>query len=178
MREFTTKYMITGNPGVGKTTFILKLHDYLKNKFCIGGFYTEEIRDGGQRTGFKIATFQGIEKVLTSVDMKSKYRVGRYGVSVSHIDEFIHSIHNPVTYPEIWLIDEIGKMESFSALFRSFIEKIMTEKIPAIATVSKSAGGWISQIRQHADVRLLNLTYENREQLLNDFIQNTFLKQN
>jgi len=171
------KYLITGNPGIGKTTFLLHLRDYLEKKYRINGFYTEEIRHSGRRTGFKISTFQGFENVLAGVDMKSKYRIGRYGVSVSHVDEIINSIFNPMALPEIWLIDEIGKMESFSTLFRSFIEKIMGDKIPVIATIAKSGGGWISQIRQRNDVRLLDLTYENREQLLSDFIQKISLNQ-
>jgi nucleoside-triphosphatase len=170
--------MITGNPGVGKTTFMLHLNEHLKEYYLINGFYTKEIRHSGQRFGFNITTFQGIEKVLASVDMKSQYRVGRYGVSVSNVDDIINYMRDLVDPPEIWLIDEIGKMESFSIVFRSFIKKILEEEIPVIATIAKSAGGWISQIRQRDDITLLELTYQNREQFFYNFIQKNFLNQN
>jgi len=169
--------MITGNPGVGKTTLLLRLNEYLEEKYLINGFYTEEIRHSGQRTGFNITTFSGIERILASVDMKSRYRVGRYGVSVTNVNEIINDIIQSAIVPEIWLIDEIGKMESFSNLFRFFIEKILEEKTPVITTIAKSAGGWISQIRQRRDVKLLELTVQNREQLFHDFIQKIFLNQ-
>ena len=50
---------ITGNPGVGKTTLIKKLHDKLSQdvnyKKLLSGFYTEEVRDNSnQRIGFDI----------------------------------------------------------------------------------------------------------------------------
>ena len=51
--------LITGNPGVGKTTLIKKLHDKLSQdvnyKKLLSGFYTEEVRDNSnQRIGFDI----------------------------------------------------------------------------------------------------------------------------
>ncbi|MCK5455357.1 MAG: NTPase, partial [Calditrichia bacterium] len=64
MWQDSTKFLISGNPGVGKTTLLLRLNEYLEKKCLINGFYTEEIRHSGQRTGFNISTFQGIELVL------------------------------------------------------------------------------------------------------------------
>ena len=47
------KILLTGPPGVGKTTLIKYLCEQLGN--C-SGFYTEEIREGGKRIGFNIVT--------------------------------------------------------------------------------------------------------------------------
>jgi len=58
-----THILITGVPGIGKTTLITKLASELRssatnvsNKFKIEGFYTQEIRDplSRERTGFKL----------------------------------------------------------------------------------------------------------------------------
>lgn len=49
--------LITGRPGIGKTTLIKKISKrILKNAV---GFYTEEIRINDQRWGFKIKTLDG-----------------------------------------------------------------------------------------------------------------------
>lgn len=51
--------LLAGRPGVGKTTVIKQVVDMLGGE--AGGFYTEEIRQGGRRLGFKIITLEGEE---------------------------------------------------------------------------------------------------------------------
>ena len=71
--------LITGLPGVGKTTIIKKLSEELR-KFHPVGFYTEEIREKGIRKGFKLIGLDGGEGILSHVDVKSTYTVGKYNV--------------------------------------------------------------------------------------------------
>ena len=52
------KLFLTGNPGVGKTTLIRTIAERLEG-IRFAGFYTEEIRQGGQRTGFSAVTLDG-----------------------------------------------------------------------------------------------------------------------
>jgi nucleoside-triphosphatase THEP1 len=57
--------LLTGRPGVGKTTLIRRVADTLKGE-RLAGFYTEELRSGGERTGFRIVTFEGSSRVMAS----------------------------------------------------------------------------------------------------------------
>lgn len=50
---------LTGRPAVGKTTLIVKLMGMLGES--VGGFFTREIRERGQRVGFKIQDVRGPE---------------------------------------------------------------------------------------------------------------------
>lgn len=59
--------LITGAPGIGKTTLIRKVAEILSN-LAIAGFYTEEIRDEGERQGFRLVTFKG-EKGLSHMSI-------------------------------------------------------------------------------------------------------------
>jgi nucleoside-triphosphatase len=59
--------LITGNPGVGKTTLIKKLYDKLsqdaKYNDLINGFYTEEVRDkSNERIGFDVINLKDESK--------------------------------------------------------------------------------------------------------------------
>ena len=45
--------LLTGVPGIGKTTVIRRAADRLKGR-RLGGFYTEEIREQGDRRGFRL----------------------------------------------------------------------------------------------------------------------------
>ncbi len=47
--------LLTGPPGVGKTTVLRRAADELSD-LEIRGFVTEEIREAGQRVGFRIET--------------------------------------------------------------------------------------------------------------------------
>ena len=46
--------LLTGRPRVGKTTIVKEVVKRLPGG--VGGFYTEEIKERGQRQGFKIVT--------------------------------------------------------------------------------------------------------------------------
>lgn len=72
-------FLLTGPPGCGKTTVILGLIQRLAD-FRLAGFYTQEIREGGQRVGFKAIGLSGYHPLLAHVRSESPYRIGRYGV--------------------------------------------------------------------------------------------------
>ena len=46
------KVFLTGSPGIGKTTIVKKVAEHFPTE--VFGFYSEECRQNGQRTGFDI----------------------------------------------------------------------------------------------------------------------------
>ncbi len=167
--------LITGAPGVGKTTFIQKLSEELQD-FFPNGFFTEEIREKGRRQGFQIETFGGKRRVFAHTSINSPHRVSRYRVNVAALDEIIQDLSSEKRDIGIWLIDEIGKMESFSPTFRNFIESILNSLGPVVATISLSAGGWIKAIRERTDAQLIELTVQNRDNMLDRIVP--FIRKN
>src|SRR4030042_397641 len=110
-------YLLTGSPGAGKTTIIREVVARFKNK--AGGFYTQEIRVGGIRQGFKITALNGREAVLSHVDISSPHRVSKYGVDISNLDNIgVAALYQSLKESDLIIIDEIGKMELFSPRFR------------------------------------------------------------
>ena len=79
-------YLLTGRPGVGKTTVLCSLAARLTN-VSVGGFFTQEIRDGGSRVGFCIETFDGRSGILSHVDHEDGPRVGKYRVNVAELEQ-------------------------------------------------------------------------------------------
>ena len=70
--------LLSGRPGVGKTTLIKRLARAVEPRGC--GFYTDELRENGSRVGFAIVTLSGYRDVLAHVDYPEPQRVGKYGV--------------------------------------------------------------------------------------------------
>jgi nucleoside-triphosphatase len=56
--------LITGRPGIGKTTLVKRISGEL-GEFHTIGFYTSEIREGGIRKGFELASLDGRSCVLS-----------------------------------------------------------------------------------------------------------------
>jgi nucleoside-triphosphatase len=155
--------LITGSPGSGKTTVIRKVADSLSG-LKLGGFYTEEIRVRGERRGFRLVTFDGRERVMAHVGIRGPHRVGKYGVDISAIDQLAESALAAKEETEVYLVDEIGKMEGFSQKFVSAMRDLLDSKKTVIATIGQKGGGFIEEVKQRRDALILEVTRENRDQ--------------
>jgi len=159
-----TNYLITGSPGVGKTTIVRRVAAEFAS--FAHGFYTEEIRRGGQRYGFAITTLDGQKGVLAASDSKSLQRVGRYGVLVDEFDRIaVASLTSGLTSAKLFIIDEIGKMELFSSRFAAVVMQIINLPTPLLATVMLQSHPFVDRIKQRQDVAVLSVSLQNRNRL-------------
>ena len=131
--------LLTGRPGVGKTTIVNRVYEhYSKNGFKIEGLTTREVREGGARTGFKITDLSsGQEGWLAKKDLGSGPRVGSY-VVVSHDLEKIGvpALERSISgAADLVIVDEIGPMEMTSVSFRSSISRVLNGYRAVVATV-------------------------------------------
>lgn len=161
--------IITGPPGIGKSTLIRMVCDALGDR-KITGFSTREIRQDGERQGFELMGLDGQTALLSHVNVKSPFRVGKYGVDIGEFERFLKTIPFFEPRVEVVVIDEIGKMECFSALFREITQTALTSDKKVLATVAYRGGGFIAEIKERWDVHLRTLTWENRDHLLPDII--------
>lgn len=158
-------FLITGKPGIGKTTLIKKLSLSFDLK-DICGFYTEEIREKNKRVGFKIITLNNGEGILAHINFRSPYKISKYYVDIQNFEKLIISELNLVNKRKIILIDEIGKMELFSKSFKEkIIEIFQLDKI-IIATIPISKIEFIENLKSLPKVKIYEITFENRNQLL------------
>jgi len=159
--------LLTGLPGVGKTTLIRRLSEELKNLHP-AGFYTEEIREEGFRKGFELISLDGKRGLLSHVEIKSPYRVGKYRVDVKGFEGFLDSIAFFAPETKLIIIDEIGKMECLSLEFKRLIKEILNSEEMIIATIAFKGSGLIEEIKKRNDVRLFEITEKNRDSLLSE----------
>jgi nucleoside-triphosphatase len=159
-----TTILITGNPGVGKTTCIREIAQSLGIHHPIG-FYTEEVREQGTRVGFELVGLDGRRLLLAHTGISSRYRVGKYRVDISAFEEFLTSFTIPEGKDSVIILDEIGKMECFSPVFRELVVRLLDRDCLLIATIAKKGGRFIEEIKGRGDIVLFKVTNENREQL-------------
>lgn len=162
--------LLSGRPGVGKTTLIKSLINVLPGR-C-GGFYTREIRQSNRRLGFEIVTLEGQRATLAYVDVPGPPRVGKYGVYVENVDTVaVPALYQAVAGADYVVIDEIGKMELFSAGFRAAVLHAVQSPKIVLGTVMWQAHPWTDALKSMSAVIVVPVTLANRGLLLDQIVQ-------
>lgn len=153
---------LTGAPSSGKTTAIKKV--IMSLRYPATGFYTEEERVAGLRVGFLMKTLDGKSGYLAHKDIRSDFHVRRYGVSIDNIE----TIAVPSIKPRnkhLIILDEIGKMECFSGLFREAGLIALDSPNIVIGTIPFGGDEFIRRIKNREDMEIHEVTPENRDSL-------------
>jgi len=163
------KIGLSGLPGVGKTTTLIKTIEILEEEgFIVGGMITEELREEGKRTGFYVLDWMTKEKkVFAHKNFESRHRVGKYGVDVKALEDVgIRALETAMEKADVIVIDEIGKMEVESKKFVQTVREILEMDKHLIMTLhKKSRNPLLQEIRRRDDIRMLEVTPINRNLL-------------
>jgi len=158
-------YLLTGRPGMGKTSLIKQAVAGVKGE--AGGFYTEEIRSQGVRQGFRLVTLDGQEVILAHINIHSPYRVSKYGVDIDSLDRVgVSALHKAAQQCDLVVIDEIGKMELFSADFRRAVSQMIDSGKRILGTIMLSPNPWADAIKRQPQVNLVTVTRTNYQDML------------
>lgn len=163
-------YLLTGPPRCGKTTIIKEIIDRLGES--ARGFYTQEMRAKGQRVGFSLRTLSGLEGILSHIDVKSKYRVGKYGVDLDALDKIgSKEIEQALAQNKIIIIDEIGKMELFSSRFKDLVLKALDSENPVVGTIMLVKHPFADQIKRRKDVKIVDTSKRSKTEMVDDILK-------
>ncbi|MFC1597675.1 nucleoside-triphosphatase [Planctomycetota bacterium] len=164
--------LLTGFPGCGKTTLVCRIIEQLRD-LRLAGFYTQELRgEDGRRTGFQAIGLNGGSRTLASVRSKSKIRVGRYGVELPGFEQLVdEELNREAGDVDLFVIDEIGKMECFSGAFVELVGKLLDGDAPVLATVAMKGHGLIADVKKRHDVERITVHGGNRDRLVSDLVE-------
>jgi nucleoside-triphosphatase len=161
--------ILTGSPGVGKTTVLTKAAEALKAQgYSVGGMVSREVREGGARVGFEVQDLASDRRGwLAHVDQKSGPQVGRYRVNLEDLDNIgVAAIRDAVDGCNVVAIDEIGPMELFSGKFREAARRALESSRLVIAVVHwRAQDRLILGAKNREDAETVVVTVENREKL-------------
>ncbi len=160
-------YLLTGRPGTGKTSIIKQAVAGMKGR--AGGFYTEEMRSRGVREGFRLVTLDGQSAILAHTSIHSPYLVSKYGVDIDSLDRVgVSALRQAAQQCDLVVIDEIGKMELFSANFRDAVLQIINGGKRVLGTIMLSPHPWADAIKRQSQVNLIEVTRYNHHQVLEE----------
>ncbi|KAK0146372.1 Cancer-related nucleoside-triphosphatase [Merluccius polli] len=147
---------LTGPPGVGKTTLVRGASDALVSSgAAVGGFHTEEVREGGRRVGFDVGRRRCVSR-----------ETGAHGWPTGSLAEGGGK--------KVFVIDEIGKMELFSQPFIRAVRQTLDSPCCSIlGTIPISRGkplALVEEVRSRSDVKVFTVSKDNRNVILQDII--------
>ena len=160
-------YLLTGKPGTGKTSLVKQVVAEFTGG--AGGFYTEEIREQGTRLGFILVTLDGQEAILSHVNIRSPYRVSKYGVDTEKLDKVgVTALRRAIQKCDIVVIDEIGKMELFSLAFREAVLEALNSGKKVAGTIMLAPHTWADRIKKDPRVKVREVSRTNRQHILEE----------
>ncbi|MEM4274729.1 MAG: nucleoside-triphosphatase [Candidatus Nitrosocaldaceae archaeon] len=154
--------LITGDPGVGKTTVLINLINILKHRYRVGGVIAREIRSNNSRIGFEFIDIVSNERrVLASIDGIGPM-VGKYHVNLEGC-KFAANILSKEY--EIIICDELGPMEFKSREFKDVVRMLLYSNADRIFSIHKRLKDpLIEEYRERADM-LIEVRLDNRDKV-------------
>jgi nucleoside-triphosphatase len=167
--------LLTGEPGVGKTTLLLSIVESLRSMdISVGGMVSREVREGGIRVGFEVTDLTDAERGwLAKASGESGPRVGKYTVIVEDLERIgAKAIEDAASDSDVVAIDEIGPMELVSARFRIAVKKAVESGKPMVGVIHRNAKDpLIEYLRQRENVQIQVVTHENRDKLRDSVLE-------
>jgi nucleoside-triphosphatase len=167
--------LITGSPGVGKTTLLLKVIEALRARgYTVGGMISRDVRISESRVGFDVTDLNSEKKGwLASVHQERGPQVGKYRVDIDDLNEVgVKAILETCEKLDVTIIDEIGPMELFSEQFREAVKKAVESKKLVVSTIHQKMGSqFIDSIKKREDAEVHILNDANRENMFETIIR-------
>ena len=160
---------ITGRPGIGKTSVLLRVVNALKARgYRVGGMISREVREMGTRVGFEVIDFRtGRKGWLAHITQPTGPRISKYRVNLSDLESIgVNSILEAIKDADVIVIDEVGPMELFSKTFKEAVIKAMESDKAVLGTIHyRARDPLINSIKSREDAEIIEVTYENRGSL-------------
>ncbi|KAL3527299.1 hypothetical protein ACH5RR_011955 [Cinchona calisaya] len=168
-------FLITGAPGVGKTTLITRVVESLKKSnpnLKLQGFYSREIREGSERVGFEVVTLDGRTARLASNKISSAESlkwptVGRYRVDVASFEALALPELQVKADTDLFIVDEVGKMELFNSFFFPAVLRVLESNIPLLASIPIPKSGrdipGVARLKNQPGATVFTVDRSNRD---------------
>jgi len=160
-------FFITGNPNTGKTTLLKEIVDELKkNGLRVGGIVSPEERHHGTRTAFYVMDINTGKKALLASVKGDGPKVSKYYVNIQSFESIAIPVMQKYGNYDVFVIDEIGRMEMKSKRFAALLEDIIESGIPFIASAHNE---YLETYGMHGEVFVLDGS--NREKTYAEIIR-------
>ena len=167
-----TILVITGAPGIGKTTAVIHIARTLKDKdINVGGIVSRELRFNNMRVGFEfIDLITNDTNVLASITGNGP-KIGKYFEGCRFAAE---RLNRAIKSCDVIVCDEIGPMELKSIEFINSAKNLLEIDKKIIVVVHQMLRHPLVDQFKNKSSLLINIDLENREKI-NEILLNRLL---
>jgi nucleoside-triphosphatase len=153
---------LTGSPGVGKSTLVMKSVDGARCR--VGGVLARDKRIKDRRVGFELLDLGTGATGMLADETGTGPQLGKYRVRLDDLDAVgAKAVENALS-SDLIVVDEIGPMELSSRRFVSAVEKALSSEKPMLVVLHEwSTHPIAKKIRKTFEV--ITVTSENRDAL-------------
>jgi len=161
-----TIVVISGAPGIGKTTTVINAARTLKDRrLNVGGIVSRELRINNTRVGFEfIDLITNNTSVLASTTGRGP-KVGKYFVSLEGCRFAAERLTDTNKSCDVIICDEIGPMELKSMDFINSLKNLLDVDKKIIVVVHQKLHHPLADQFRNKSSLLINIDLENREKV-------------
>ena len=158
--------ILTGAPGVGKTTIVMDVVQKLKERGVkVGGVVSTEVRTNNVRTGFEFIDLATNDRDVLASVTENGPRVGKYSVNLIGCRFAADRLKNALISSDVIVCDEVGPMELKSKEFIDAASNLLrTDRKVIVVIHQKFEHPLISEFREKSS-SLININMGNREKV-------------
>jgi nucleoside-triphosphatase THEP1 len=109
--------------------------------------------------------------ILAHAKIHSPYRVGKYGTDIDSFEQVgIPALHKACPQCDLVIIDEIGRMELFSANFREAVSRMIDGGKRILGTIMLNPNPWADITKRQSQVHLITVTRDNYQPVLEELL--------
>lgn len=161
-----TIIVLTGAPGVGKTTAVIRVARALKERGVkVGGIVSRELRINNMRVGFEFIDLTSNDRSVLASITGNGPKVGKYFVNIAGCRFAAERLTNAVRNSDVIICDEIGPMELKSKEFIDSVKNLAEVDKKVIVVVHQKLQHPLTDEFRNKSSLLINLDLKNREKV-------------
>lgn len=173
-----TIIVLTGAPGVGKTTAIIFVVRALKERGVkVGGIVSKELRTNNNiRIGFEFIDLMTNDRSTLASIIGSGPKVGKYFINFAGCNFAANRLINAIRSSDVIICDEIGPMELKSREFIHSVKNLLYIDKKVIVVVHQKLQHPVIDRFKNKSSLILNLELKNREKVREMLLNRILLK--
>jgi len=172
-----TIIILTGAPGIGKSTAVLRTARALRDRgLKVGGIVSREQRTNNIRIGFEFIDLMTNDRSVLASIAGNGPKVGKYFINLAGCSFAAERLIVAVKNSDVIICDEIGPMELKSREFTDSVKMLLDVDKKVIVVLHQKIQHPLTEQFKKKSSLIIDLNLENRENVIQMLVNRLLLE--